>query len=365
MSTPALFTPLTLRGVTFPHRVWMAPMCQYSAEPSGPAAGVPHDWHVQHYGSRAAGGAALVITEATAVTAEGRITPFDLGLWNEAQREGHRRLTALAHAQGAKAGVQLAHAGRKASTDAPWRGGALLGAQEGGWQTVAPSAVPFADGHPAPRALTTDEVGDVVRAFADAAVRAVEAGYDVVEVHAAHGYLLHQFLSPDSNRRDDEYGGSFENRTRVVREVVEAVRGAVPEDVVVLVRVSATDWVEPAGWTADDTVRLAADLAPLGVDMVHVSTGGNLPGVRIPAGPGYQVPFAARIRAEAGVPTVAVGMITDPAQAEQVLADGSADAVALARPLLADPYWPLRAALELGVEPVVPQQYERAQTLLR
>lgn len=365
MSTPALFTPLTLRGVTFPHRVWMAPMCQYSAEPTGPAAGVPHDWHVQHYGSRAAGGAALVITEATAVTAEGRITPFDLGLWNDAQLEGHRRLTALAHAQGAKAGVQLAHAGRKASTDAPWRGGAPLSTDEGGWETVAPSAVPFADGHPAPRALGTDEVGDVVRAFAQAAGRAVEAGYDVVEVHAAHGYLLHQFLSPDSNRREDGYGGSFENRTRVVREVVEAVRAAVPQDVVVLVRVSATDWVEPAGWTADDTVRLAADLAPLGVDMVHVSTGGNLPGVRIPSGPGYQVPFAARIRAEAGVPTVAVGMITDAAQAEQVLADGSADAVALARPLLADPYWPLRAALELGVEPVVPQQYERAQTLLR
>ncbi|WP_136519028.1 NADH:flavin oxidoreductase/NADH oxidase [Cellulomonas telluris] len=365
MSTPALFTPLTLRGVTFPHRVWMAPMCQYSAEPTGPAAGVPHDWHVQHYGSRAAGGAALVITEATAVTPEGRITPFDLGLWNDAQLAGHRRLTALAHAQGARAGVQLAHAGRKASTDAPWRGGAPLTADEGGWETVGPSAVPFAEGHPAPRGLSTAEVADVVRAFADAARRAVEAGYEVVEVHAAHGYLLHQFLSPDSNHRDDAYGGSFENRTRLVREVVEAVRAAVPEDVVVLVRVSATDWVEPAGWTADDTVRLAADLAPLGVDMVHVSTGGNLPRVRIPAGPGYQVPFAARIRAEAGLPTVAVGMITDAAQAEQVLADGSADAIALARPLLADPYWPLRAALELGVEPVVPQQYERAQALLR
>ncbi|QCB92753.1 NADH:flavin oxidoreductase/NADH oxidase [Cellulomonas shaoxiangyii] len=365
MTTPALFTPLTLRGVTFPHRVWMAPMCQYSAEPTGPAAGVPHDWHLQHYGSRAVGGAALVITEATAVTPEGRITPFDLGLWDEAQAEGHRRLTALVHAQGAKAGIQLAHAGRKASTDAPWRGGAPLGADEGGWETVGPSAVPFAADSPAPRALSTDDVAGVVRAFADAAVRAVEVGYDVVEVHAAHGYLLHQFLSPDSNRRGDAYGGSFENRTRLVREVVEAVRTAVGEGVVVLVRVSATDWVEPAGWTADDTVRLAADLAPLGVDMVHVSTGGNLPSVRIPAGPGYQVPFAARIRAEAGVPTVAVGMITDAAHAEAVLADGSADAIALARPLLADPYWPLRAALDLGVEPTVPQQYGRAGTLLR
>jgi len=360
----ALFSPLTLRGTTFAHRVWMAPMCQYSAAADGPDAGAPNDWHVQHYGARAAGGAALVIVEATAVVPEGRITPFDLGIWDDAQVAAHRRVVDLLHAQGAHAGLQLAHAGRKASTDAPWHGGGPVGVDAGGWPVVGPSTVPFSDGHPTPSALTTDQVADVVEAFAAAARRAVAAGYDVVEVHAAHGYLLHQFCSPDSNVRDDAYGGSFENRTRLVREVTSAVRAAVPDDMPVLVRVSATDWVEPAGWTADDTVRLARDLAPLGVDMVHVSTGGNLARVAIPGGPGYQVPYAARVRAEAGVPTIAVGAITDPAQAEQVVAAGSADAVALARPLLVDPFWPHRAALALGADLPLPPQYDRARALL-
>lgn len=360
----ALFSPLTVRGTTFPHRVWMAPMCQYSAAADGPDVGAPTDWHLQHYGARAAGGSALVIAEATAVTADGRISPFDLGLWDDAQTAAHRRLTDLVHAQGALAGLQLAHAGRKASTDAPWRGSAPLGTDAGGWSVVGPSPVPFSDGHPTPHALTTDEVAGVVTAFADAARRAVTAGYDVVEVHAAHGYLLHQFLSPDSNHRDDAYGGGFEGRTRLVREVVAAVRAVVPDTMPVLVRVSATDWVEPDGWTGDDTVRLARDLAPLGVDMVHVSTGGNLPQVRIPTGPGYQVPLAARIRTEAGVPTIAVGLITDPAAAEQVLTDRSADAVALGRPLLVDPMWPHRAAVALGAELALPVQYERAGSLL-
>ncbi|UZN02533.1 NADH:flavin oxidoreductase/NADH oxidase [Cellulomonas sp. S1-8] len=364
MPASALFSPFTLRGTTFAHRVWMAPMCQYSALPDGPDAGAPTDWHVQHYGSRAAGGAALVIVEATAVVPEGRISPFDLGIWDDGQVPAHRRVVDLLHAQGVPAGIQLAHAGRKASTDAPWHGGGPVGPDAGGWPVVGPSAVPFADGHPTPAALTTEQVADVVEAFAAAARRAVTAGYDVVEVHAAHGYLLHQFCSPDSNVRDDVYGGSFEHRTRLVREVTSAVRAAVPDAMPVLVRVSATDWVEPAGWTADDTVRLARDLAPLGADMVHVSTGGNLPRVRIPVEPGYQVPFAARVRAEAGVPTVAVGAITDPAQAERVIADGSADAVALARPLLVDPFWPRRAALALGVEVPLPPQYERARELL-
>ncbi|GIG41125.1 NADH:flavin oxidoreductase/NADH oxidase [Cellulomonas phragmiteti] len=360
----ALFSPLTVRGTTFSHRVWMAPMCQYSAAADGPDAGAPTDWHVQHYGSRAAGGAALVIVEATAVVPEGRITPFDLGIWDDAQVAAHRRVVDLVHAQGARAGIQLAHAGRKASTDAPWRGGAPLGPDAGGWPVVGASPVPFADGHPTPTALTTDGIADVVAAFAAAARRAVAAGYDVVEVHAAHGYLLHQFCSPDSNVRDDAYGGTFEDRTRLVREVTAAVRAAVPEAMPLLVRVSATDWVEPAGWTGDDTVRLARDLAPLGVDMVHVSTGGNLPGVAIPGGPGYQVPYAARVRAEAGVPTIAVGAITDPAQAEQVVAGGSADAVALARPLLVDPFWPHRAALALGADLPLPVQYDRARALV-
>ncbi|MBO3094425.1 NADH:flavin oxidoreductase/NADH oxidase [Cellulomonas dongxiuzhuiae] len=358
----ALFSPLTLRGTTFAHRVWMAPMCQYSAAADGPDAGAPNDWHVQHYGARAAGGAALVIVEATAVVPEGRISPFDLGIWDDAQVAAHRRVVDLLHAQGVPAGIQLAHAGRKASTDAPWRSGGPLGADAGGWPVVGPSAVPFADGHPTPVPLTTDAIAGVVEAFAAAARRAVAAGYDVVEVHAAHGYLLHQFCSPDSNVRDDAYGGSFENRTRLVREVTSAVRAAVPDDMPVLVRVSATDWVEPAGWTGDDTVRLARDL--VGVDMVHVSTGGNLPRVHIPVEPGYQVPLAARVRAEAGVPTIAVGAITDPAQAEQVVAGGSADAVALARPLLVDPFWPHRAALALGVDLPLPPQYDRARALL-
>ena len=360
----ALFSPLTLRGTTFAHRVWMAPMCQYSAAADGPDAGAPTDWHVQHYGARAAGGAALVIVEATAVAPEGRISPYDLGLWDDAQIPAHRRVVDLLHAQGVPAGIQLAHAGRKAATDAPWQGGGPLAPDAGGWPVVGPSAVPFADGHPTPAALTTDGLADVVAAFAAAARRAVAAGYDVVEVHAAHGYLLHQFCSPDSNVRDDEYGGPFGHRTRLVREVTAAVRAAVPDGMPLLVRVSATDWVEPAGWTADDTVHLARDLAPLGVDMVHVSTGGNLPRVRVPVEPGYQVPFAARVRAEAGVPTIAVGAITDPAQAERVVAEGSADAVALARPLLVDPFWPHRAAVALGADLPLPPQYDRARALL-
>ena len=362
MST--LFSPLTVRGTTFAHRVWMAPMCQYCAPADGPEAGAPTDWHLQHYGARAAGGAALVIVEATAVLPEGRISPFDLGLWDDAQVAAHRRVVELVHSQGAKAGVQLAHAGRKASTDALWNGGGPVPPDAGGWPVVGPSAVPFSDGSPTPRPLTTEDVADVVEAFAAAARRAVAAGYDVVELHAAHGYLLHQFCSPDSNLRDDRYGGTFENRTRLAREVTSAVRAALPDEAPLLVRVSATDWVEPAGWTADDTVRLARDLAPLGVDMVHVSTGGNLPGVHVPVEPGYQVPFAARVRAEAGVPTVAVGAITDPAHAERVVAEGSADAVALARPLLVDPFWPRRAAAALGAEVSLPRQYERARALL-
>lgn len=362
--TPALFSPLTLRGTTFTHRVWMAPMCQYSAAPDGPDAGAPTDWHVQHYGARATGGSALVIVEATAVVPEGRISPFDLGIWDDAQVAAHRRVVDLLHTQGVKAGIQLAHAGRKASTDAPWRGGTPLTPDAGGWPVVGASAVPFADGHLVPSALTTAQVGEVVEAFAAAARRAVEAGYDVVEVHAAHGYLLHQFCSPDSNVRDDQYGGAFENRTRLVREVTSAVRATVPDTMPLLVRVSGTDWVEPAGWTGDDTVRLARDLAPLGVDMVHVTSGGNLPGVRIPVEPGYQVPLAARVRAEAGVPTIAVGLITEPAQAEAVLADGSADAVALARPLLVDPFWPHRAAVALGADLPLPDPYARAASFL-
>ncbi|MEL7978036.1 NADH:flavin oxidoreductase/NADH oxidase [Isoptericola sp. F-RaC21] len=364
--TSALFAPLPLRAVTLPNRVVMAPMCQYSAQPSGPEAGVPNDWHVQHYGSRAVGRPGLILVEATGVSPEGRISPYDLGLWNDAQEAGHRRLAALMRAQGVVPGIQLAHAGRKASTGRPWDGGGALAPDaELGWQVLAPSPVPFEDGAPRPETLSPAQVADVVEQFAAAARRAVAAGYEVVEVHAAHGYLLHQFLSPLSNHRTDEYGGSFEHRARLVLDVVDAVRGAVGEDVPVLVRLSATDWVEPEGWTGDDTVRLAGMLRDHGVDVVHVSTGGNVPDATIPVGPGYQVPFAARVRHEAGVTTAAVGLVRDPEHAESVVADGEADLVALGRELLLDPYWPVRAARELGADWSLPPQYDRAESLAR
>jgi 2,4-dienoyl-CoA reductase-like NADH-dependent reductase (Old Yellow Enzyme family) len=356
-----LFTPLTLRGVTFSNRAWMAPMCQYSAPAEGPDTGAPVDWHMQHYGARAVGGPGLILVEATAIRPDGRITPWDLGIWNDEQAEGHRRLTAFMREQGVVPGVQIAHAGRKASTDKEFFGGRPLTVEEGGWQPVAPSRIAFNDEQLTPRELRVDEVRGVVADFARAARRAVDAGYQVIEVHAAHGYLVHEFLSPTSNRRTDEYGGPFENRARLALEIADAVRGAVPEETVVFFRVSATDWTEPDGWTADDTVRLAGLLKEHGVDLVHVSTGGNVPHARIPVGPGYQVPFAARVRREAGLPTAAVGLITDPEQAERVLADGEADAVALGRELLLNPYWPRRAARTLSEPAPFPLQYERAE----
>lgn len=356
----SLFTPLTLRGTVIPNRAWMAPMCQYSAADSGPETGAPNDWHLQHYGARAAGRPGLILVEATAVVPEGRISPADLGIWNDEQIPGHRRLTEFMRAMGTVPGIQLAHAGRKAATDLEFRGGKPLADDEGGWEPVGPSAIAFSEKHRTPHELSVDEIHGTVEAFAQAAKRAVEAGYEVVEVHSAHGYLLHEFLSPVSNRRDDEYGGDFEGRTRLTAEVVDAVREAIGPDRPLLVRVSATDWIEPEGWTGDDTVRLAARLAERGADMLHLSTGGNLTGANIPVGPGYQVPFAARVRREIGLPTVAVGMITEPEQAEKILANGEADAVALGRELLRNPYWPIQAARELGEEHALPIQYHRA-----
>ncbi|HEX2142882.1 MAG TPA: NADH:flavin oxidoreductase/NADH oxidase [Glycomyces sp.] len=355
-----LFSPLTLRGTTIPNRIWMAPMCQYSADFSGPAAGVPNDWHFQHYGARAVGGPGLILVEATAVAAEGRISPGDLGIWNDAQIEGHRRLTAFMRAQGVVPGIQIAHAGRKASTDLQFNGGGALGEDEGGWETVAPSAIAFSDAMPVPHELSVEEVRDVVAAFADASRRAIEAGYEVIEVHGAHGYLLHEFLSPVSNRREDTYGGSFEHRARLAIEVADAVREVVGEQVPVFFRLSATDWIEPEGWTADETVLLAALLRRHGVDLLDVSSGGNLPRATIPVGPGYQAPFAARVRREAGLPSAAVGLITEVQQAEKIIADGEADAVLLGRELLRNPYWPRQAAHELGETRPLPKQYGRA-----
>jgi 2,4-dienoyl-CoA reductase-like NADH-dependent reductase (Old Yellow Enzyme family) len=351
-----LFDPLTIRDLKFTNRIFVSPMCQYSSE-----EGYADDWHFVHLGSRAVGGAGLVLTEATAVLPEGRISPQDLGIWDNGHIEMLSRIVRFVHDQGSVAGMQLAHAGRKASTYRPWEEAhGAIPENEGGWKkVVAPSALPFTDDYPMPQALTTEGIGEVVAAFAAAARRACQAGFRVVEIHAAHGYLIHEFLSPLSNKRDDEYGGSFENRTRVCREVVAAVRAAWPKELPLFVRISATDWVE-GGWDINDSVRLAGELKQMGVDLVDCSSGGNVPHATIPVGPGYQVAFAEKIRHETGILTGAVGMITDPAQAEQIIRTGQADAVIMAREFLRDPYWPLRAARELDQSVAWPVQYLRA-----
>ncbi|MFB7495682.1 NADH:flavin oxidoreductase/NADH oxidase [Streptomyces sp. NPDC056161] len=356
----ALFEPLTLREATFPNRIWMAPMCQYSAEPDGAAAGTPNDWHFAHYAARATGGTGLIITEATAISPEGRISPYDLGIWNDTQVAAFRRITRFLAGQGTVAGIQLAHGGRKASTERPWKGGAPVGPEAHGWQPLAPSPVPFAAGHPVPDELSADQIGEIVDQFVAAARRALAAGFEVAEIHGAHGYLINEFLSPHSNHRTDAYGGSYENRTRFALEVVDAVRAVWPDGKPLFFRISATDWLEDGGWTADDTVRFAAELQTHGVDLVDVSTGGNAARVSIPTGPGYQVPFAARVRREAGVPAAAVGLITEPQQAEKILSDGEADAVLLGRELLRDPSFARHAARELGGDVHVPDQYHRS-----
>ncbi|MFJ2926944.1 NADH:flavin oxidoreductase/NADH oxidase [Streptomyces massasporeus] len=356
----ALFEPYTLRELTIPNRVWMPPMCQYSAAPQGPETGVPTDWHFAHYAARATGGTGLIIVEATAVSAQGRISPYDLGIWNDAQVEAFRRITRFLTAQGTVPAIQLAHAGRKASTDRPWKGGAPVGPDAHGWESVAPSPLAFDDRHPAPAELTVDQIKDIVEQFTAAARRALAAGFEIAEIHGAHGYLINEFLSPHSNHRTDAYGGSYENRTRFALEVVDAVREVWPEDKPLFFRVSATDWLEDGGWTADDTVRFAADLRAHGIDLLDVSTGGNASGVRIPTGPGYQVPFAARVKNETALPVAAVGLITDVEQAEKILANGEADAVLLGRELLRNPSWARHAARELGGEVRVPDQYHRS-----
>lgn len=349
-----LFSPFTLRGTTFRNRAWVSPMCQYSSH-----EGHPTDWHLVHYGALARGGAGLVMTEATAVSADGRISPADAGVWTDAQASDLRRIVDQVHAHAAAAGIQLAHAGRKASTSVPWLGRGYVGAQDGGWQTVGPSPLPF-DGWPAPRELSIGELGNVVGAFADAAQRAATAGFDVVEVHAAHGYLLHQFLSPLSNTRTDAYGGSLENRARLLLQVATAVREQWPAHCPVFVRLSATDWVD-GGWALSDTIGVSRHLAKIGVDLVDVSSAGLDPRQRIPTEPGFQVPFAAAVRTQAQVATAAVGLITEPEQAERVLRDEAADAVMLGRVMLRNPHWPLLAAARLGAEAAWPVQYERAR----
>ncbi|MGK5693848.1 NADH:flavin oxidoreductase/NADH oxidase [Streptomyces sp. URMC 128] len=356
----SLFEPYTLRDVTIPNRVWMPPMCQYSAAPEGPETGAPDDWHFAHYAARAAGGTGLIIVEATAVSPEGRISPYDLGIWNDTQVEAFRRITRFLTAQGTVPAIQLAHAGRKASTDRTWKGGAPVGPEAHGWDPVAPSPLAFDDRHPVPAELTVDQIKDVVGHFADAARRALAAGFEIAEIHGAHGYLINEFLSPHSNHRADAYGGSYENRTRFALEVVDAVREVWPQDKPLFFRISATEWLDEGGWSADDTVRFAADLRAHGVDLLDVSSGGNVAGVRIPTGPGYQVPFAARVKQETTLPVAAVGLITEVEQADKILANGEADAVLLGRELLRNPSWARLAARELGAEVRVPDQYHRS-----
>jgi len=354
-----LFSPLTVRGITFRNRILVSPMCQYSSED-----GFADDWHVVHLGSRAVGGAALVITEAIAVEARGRISPQDLGIWKDEHIPVLARINAFIKSQGAVAGAQLAHAGRKASTARPWDGGKPIPpTAPNGWTPIGPSAVPFNPEFNTPHALTKEEIAEVVASFAAATKRAVKAGFEVIELHAAHGYLLHEFLSPISNQREDEYGGSLENRFRFIVEVVGAVRQEWPAEFPLIVRVSATDWLdnEPQSWKLADTVALARVLRQHGVDMIDVSSGGNSPAQKIILGPGYQVPFAEEIRRESGIMTAAVGMITEAEQADTIVRSGQADMVALARELLRDPYWPLHAAKILGHDIRWPDQYLRAK----
>ncbi|HEX7342265.1 MAG TPA: NADH:flavin oxidoreductase/NADH oxidase [Rhodanobacteraceae bacterium] len=350
----SLLKPFTLGGLGLRNRLVVSPMCQYSA-----VDGVPDDWHLVHLGARAVGGAGLVFTEATAVSPEGRISPADTGMWNDTQRQAWQRVVAFLKAQGAAAGIQLAHAGRKASTAAPWDGGKALALTQGGWVPVAPSAQAFAQDHPEPVALDTAGIAKVIEDFRAAAQRSAQAGFDVIEIHAAHGYLLHEFLSPLSNHRSDGYGGLLAQRARLLREVVAAVREVWPAPRSLWVRVSATDWVAD-GWDIEECVELARWLKADGVDLIDVSSGGNVPHADIPVAPGYQVPFAARIRHEAGIATAAVGLITTVVQAQAILDRGAADLVVMGRELLRDPYFAQRAAQASGASMAIPPQYARA-----
>jgi 2,4-dienoyl-CoA reductase-like NADH-dependent reductase (Old Yellow Enzyme family) len=351
-----LFSPMQMRSLTLRNRIFVSPMCQYSCQD-----GLPNDWHMVHLGSRAVGGAAMVIAEATAVAPEGRISPSDCGLWNDAQAEAFAPIAHFIAAQGALPAIQLGHAGRKASVMPPWQGGGAAQEDAGGWQPVAPSALPFGPGSPQPRELQVADLERIAAQFEASARRALKAGFQVVEIHMAHGYLLHQFLSPLSNKRDDAFGGRLENRMRLPLEVAHRVRAIWPEELPVMVRLSVTDWVD-GGWDLAQSLVLCEHLKELGVDLIDCSSGGLVPDAVIPAAPGFQTPFAAEIRKKIGIATGAVGLITAAVQAEQILATGSADVVLLARELLRDPYWPIHAAAELKADHPWPVQYERAKT---
>ena len=350
-----LFSPFTLREITFRNRVFVSPMCQYSSDD-----GMPNDWHLVHLGSRAVGGAGLVMVEASAVSPEGRISPWDSGIWSEAHAKAFARITKFIREQGAVPAIQLAHAGRKASTNRPWLGHEPLGPERGGWQTIAPSPIPFDKDYPTPREMTEADIEAVVRQFVDATRYSLDGGFEVVEIHMAHGYLLNEFLSPLTNHRRDQYGGSLENRMRLPLRVARAVRENWPLNWPVLVRISASDWVE-GGWDLEQSIALCRELKLIGIDLIDCSSGGNVPRAKIPVEPGYQVPFAEAIRRRVGIATGAVGMITTPAQAEEIVASGKADVVLLAREMLRDPYWPLHAAQALGDDVAWPVQYARAK----
>lgn len=350
-----LFEPLQIKSIQLKNRIVVSPMCEYSS-----VDGFSNDWHLVHLGSRAVGGASLIITEATAVSPEGRITPDDLGLWKDEHIEGLKRIVSFIESQGSIAGVQLAHAGRKASHSSPWKGAKMLTNKQGGWQTVAADATPFRPDDLPPIALDKAGIEKVKSGFKAAAARALQAGFKVIEIHAAHGYLLHEFYSPLSNHRSDEYGGSFENRIRLLVEIVDVVKEAWSETLPLFVRLSASDWTE-GGWTVEDSIELAKVLKGKNADLIDCSSGGNLPHAKVPVGPGYQVPFAETIKKEAGILTGAVGIITNPHQAEEIISSGKADVVVMAREFLRNPYFPLHAAKALGADVQWPVQYERAK----
>jgi 2,4-dienoyl-CoA reductase-like NADH-dependent reductase (Old Yellow Enzyme family) len=350
-----LFSTFKVRSLEFRNRIFVSPMCQYSA-----TDGVPNDWHLVHLGSRAVGGAALVIVEATGVTAEGRISPGDLGIWNTTHVEAFKRITSFITAQGAVPGIQLAHAGRKSSTPLQWLGERSLHADEGGWLPVAPSPIAFGEGYATPHELSKSEIATLVTRFVEATRRALAAGFKVIEIHMAHGYLLHEFLSPLSNYRKDEFGGDLEGRMNFPLQVAQAVRKSWPSELPLFVRISASDWAE-GGWDLEQSIKFVRKLREMEIDLIDCSSGGNIRGVKIPLGPGYQVPFASAIRKEAGIATGAVGLITEPQQAEDILQRGDADAIIMARAFLKDPYWPLHAANVLGVDFPWPTQYLRAK----
>lgn len=350
-----LFTPIDIKSVRLKNRIAISPMCQYTSKD-----GFANDWHLVHLGSRAVGGAGLIISEACAVVPEGRISPFDLGIWKDEHIENLKKITSFIEAQGSVPAIQLAHAGRKASCSEPWNGGTMLQLEEGGWETVGPSAIPFSETYPMPKALTKEGIKNVVDAFKKAAARSKEAGFKIIEIHAAHGYLVHQFLSPLSNLRTDEYGGSFENRIRLITDIVEAVKEVWPADLPIFVRISATDYVE-GGWSVEESITLSNILKILGVDLVDCSSGGNISHVKIPLGPGYQVPFSKKIKAGADILTGTVGLITDAEQAEKILMNEEADLILIARESLRNPYFPLNAATALNENIDWPIQYVRAK----